>query len=150
MPAAPVVTLRPQYLPGMNPPVAFGHWEGACANAGETCVLRMTGDENVDVVWRDLSTPPPTSRGAYSVRIRASMNEMEFKMDPPGSYDGECRTSACVQHYDAGTRVTITALPSAWARFDHWEGVCAGQGTTCSFVVEGDTVISALLVYDRT
>jgi hypothetical protein len=145
-----VVTLRPQYQPGMNPPVAFDHWEGACANAGETCVLPMTGDKNVDVVWRDLSTPPPTSRGAYSVRIRASMNEMTFKMDPPGSYDHECLRSACVQHYDAGTRVTITALPSAWARLDHWEGVCAGQGPTCSFVVQGDTVVSAMLVYDRT
>lgn len=51
---------------------------------------------------------------------------------------------ACTRPFDAGTKVTLTAYPSAGAFFESWSGdACADQGNPCIATVSGDTQVTA-------
>lgn len=66
-----------------------------------------------------------------------------------GSVDGSDRLiscgSKCVQPYNAGTIVTLTAKPSSGYSFAGWSGACAAAGTSlsCSVAVNAATSVLA-------
>lgn len=49
----------------------------------------------------------------------------------------------CVQPYNAGQIVTITAKPSSGYSFAGWSGACAGVNTTCNVPVNASTNVTA-------
>ncbi|MDB5094480.1 MAG: Ig domain protein group 2 domain protein [Candidatus Eremiobacteraeota bacterium] len=136
-----VVTLRPNLPPGTYPRVVFGHWEGDCAGQSATCTLTMDRDKHVDIVW---DSGEPKSSGAFVLRI-VDTYPGAFEVTPPGATMLDCRpgVSVCEQHFNAGTKVTIRAFLGGDVVFDHWEGACAGQESTCAITISGDTVIKA-------
>jgi len=50
--------------------------------------------------------------------------------------------SACSATFNYGTDLSLTAKPLPGSAFDHWAGVCAGQGATCHVtLVSGQTLL---------
>jgi len=54
--------------------------------------------------------------------------------------------SKCVQPYNAGSVVTLTAKPSSGSTFAGWTGACAGTNLTCNVTVNGDVRVTANFV----
>jgi len=52
--------------------------------------------------------------------------------------------NASASRYRAGTRITMTALPSAGNVLLQWTGPCAGSGVTCTLTAEGDKVVAVI------
>lgn len=51
--------------------------------------------------------------------------------------------SKCVQPYNAGTIVTLTAKSASGSTFAGWAGACAGTNLTCTVTVNGDVNVTA-------
>jgi hypothetical protein len=51
--------------------------------------------------------------------------------------------TACIAPFAGGTSVTLTATPAAGSILTGWSGACSGSGTSCSFVMNGDTSVTA-------
>ena len=49
----------------------------------------------------------------------------------------------CTESYPSGTRVTLTATPSAGSVFTGWTGGCATTSASCSFTVTVNTTVNA-------
>jgi hypothetical protein len=52
----------------------------------------------------------------------------------------------CSQSYSNGSTVILIATPSAGYAFSSWSGACAGQGSTCSVVMDADKTAQANFV----
>ena len=56
-----------------------------------------------------------------------------------------CDDVACTGTYATPTVVTITAVPDGAHYFDRWSaGPCAGQGSTCTFLVDAESSFAPL------
>lgn len=52
----------------------------------------------------------------------------------------------CLQSYDYGTSVTLTAIPAAGYRFVEWTGGCESLAPTCTFTVTKNALIDGYFV----
>jgi hypothetical protein len=59
--------------------------------------------------------------------------------DPPGI---SCGTD-CLQQYDHGTVVTLTAQPDTGSRFAAWTGACSGADPQCVVTMDADRSVTA-------
>jgi hypothetical protein len=59
--------------------------------------------------------------------------------DPPGI---DCGTD-CDESYNAGTRVTLRAIPTAEDRFARWTGACTGTAETCTVEMSAAASVTA-------
>jgi lysyl endopeptidase len=51
--------------------------------------------------------------------------------------------TACSAPFARGTSVTLTATPAAGSTFAGWSGACSGAGTSCSFVMNAASSVTA-------
>jgi hypothetical protein len=49
----------------------------------------------------------------------------------------------CSANFDAGTGVTLTAIPAAGTGFTTWNGGCTGSSPTCSFALDASADVTA-------
>lgn len=50
----------------------------------------------------------------------------------------------CTEAYPVGTPITIIATPSSSSyNFSSWTGICSGQGSSCSFVIDANRSVTA-------
>ena len=54
--------------------------------------------------------------------------------------------STCVQAFNAGTSMTLTATPAANSRFGGWSGSGCSGSANCSFTMRGDTTVTATFI----
>lgn len=107
----------------------FTGWGGACAGTG-ACTVTLAGDATVT---------------AQFIRTFA----LEVRRDGSGggavtsSPEGISCGAACEARYPDGTVVTLTAVPETGSTFSGWSGAGCGGSADCSFVLTGDTVVSA-------
>ena len=120
-------------------------WGGACAAAaGGTCTFSVVGSTSVDVSFerpalsvavQDLSSPPsPSPRGwvtSFGVDVTGSTS-------PKGI---DCGTD-CSSDFDAGTVVTLWAIPFAGSVFEGWTGDCSG-GSVCVVTMDRARSVTA-------
>ena len=78
------------------------------------------------ITWPWVTPPPP---GTYRLVVFRVGNGTVT----PGSAD-----------YEAGTTVTLTAVPDAGAVFDHWEGDAAGTSPTVDVLMTSDKEVTAV------
>ena len=108
-------------------------WSGACAAAaGGTCSFSLVGSTSVvvsfgrptlSVAVQDVSSSPsPTPRGWVT-----SFGVAEDGTTSPKGID--CGTE-CSTAFDAGTVVTLWAIPFSGSVFEGWQGACSG-GSIC-------------------
>jgi len=78
-------------------------------------------------------TPPgPTPEVTYTLSVTAS---------PPSG--GRVSLSPAGGTYDAGTKVTLTAIPTQGHIFDHWSGDATGTSKSITLVMDGDKSVTA-------
>jgi len=96
--AGTVVTLTPQANSGW----VFDHWEGALGGSANPGTVPMIANMSVTAVFEQQQFTLTTSTG--------------------GDGSGTIVLSPSGGVYDAGTQVTLFALPGSDSTFDHWEG----------------------------
>jgi hypothetical protein len=60
-----------------------------------------------------------------------------------GGAPADCSNGVCGATYAAGTRVTLTATPSAGSTFTGWGGECSGTAPTCVVRMSGSRDVMA-------
>ena len=99
----------------------FDHWEGAVSGTSDNIVVTMNADKTAVAVF---------TKVVYSLESRLSPGG-GGSVDPPGG------------NYEAGADVTLTAIPAASFRFDHWGGDASGTSATLSVVMDSNKTVTA-------
>ena len=113
---------------------SWSGWGGSGPSVGcngpPSCTFTIGGDQNITATFTPINyTVSVTKLGSGTVR------------SSPGSI--VCG-STCSNTFAYGTVVTLTATPGAAYFFSDWlTGDCAGQGSTCTFTVTGNSANQA-------
>ena len=99
----------------------FNHWEGAASGTSANTVITMDADKTVVAVF---------SKVIYTLESRLSTGG-GGSVDPAGG------------NYEAGADVTLTAIPAASFRFDHWGGDASGTSATLNVVMDSNKTVTA-------
>ncbi|MFN2190051.1 MAG: InlB B-repeat-containing protein, partial [Candidatus Promineifilaceae bacterium] len=107
----------------------FDGWSGACTGSGE-CVITITSTQAVTasftLVQYDLLV---TLDGIGTGTITSSLPGVDCPED-------------CVEAYDYGTAVTLTASLPITSSFEGWGGACSGVGQ-CALIITGPQSVTA-------
>jgi cysteine-rich repeat protein len=57
--------------------------------------------------------------------------------------------NTCMVTLNAGTNVSLAATPASAKAFSSWSGACAGQGTPCTFTIDGNKTVGVTFVDNR-
>jgi hypothetical protein len=105
----------------------FDNWSGDAGGASNPVAVTMLGDRSVTANFS----------ACYTLDIGVN----PITMQPPGAGSININpTSTCGGQnllYRQGTQVTVTASANSGYVFDYWTGDCAGQGNTCSLIMNG-------------
>jgi hypothetical protein len=99
----------------------FDHWEGSISGTSDNTVITIDSDKTAIAVF---------SKVVYTLESR--LNPWDGgSVDPAGG------------NYKAGATVTLTAIPAAGYRFDHWGGDVSGASATLNVVMDGNITVTA-------
>lgn len=115
-----VVTIRAIAASGWS----FDHWGGAVLGTQNPITITMNSSKTVT---------------AYFIKLRYNLST---SFSPSGS--GNVSPSHGI--FDAGTQVTITAIPASGWRFDHWGGDASGSSNTVIVTMDSSKSVAAYFV----
>jgi Divergent InlB B-repeat domain len=107
---------------------AFAGWSGACTGTALTCTLTMDRSRSVTATF--------TTKPVLTVSIPSGGGSVQSS--PAGI---NCGTD-CIEPYDQGTSVTLTATPDGNSTFAGWGGACTGTGG-CTVSMNGSKSVTA-------
>ena len=84
--------------------------------------------------------PPPPPPPSPTVELSVSESGSGTVTSSPG---GIICGSTCIGSFDAGTSVTLTAVPASGSSFAGWSGACSGSSGTCTVVLNQPTTVAA-------
>lgn len=112
------LTLSPAPAEGAQ----FDGFGGACSGT-ETCALRLAADTSITATF---SAKPVEPKIVELAIARTGDGAGQVTSEPPGV---TCTTMGCSGSFEAGTLVTLAAVPDAGSLFVGWEGgACSGAG----------------------
>jgi hypothetical protein len=105
----------------------FAGWGGACSGLG-ACVVTLSAARTVSATF----APAPTS---FPLDVTVFGTGTGSVGSQPAGVN--CGTT-CTAQFPTGSRVTLTALPSAQSAFLRWSGPCAGiiGGPVCTVTMD--------------
>ena len=107
----------------------FAGWGGACAGSEAHCVLKAETDQTVTAAFVQV----------FPVHLVAG---------PGGTLEGltedagDC-AAGCDRTVDAGTVLTLQAMPAPSHRFTGWTGACQGQVPRCTVTAKSALTVGA-------
>jgi DNA-binding beta-propeller fold protein YncE len=117
---------------------AFLGWSGACTGTATTCRVTMSQAREVTAEFAAL----PQQNLMVSVE---GSGEGAVTSEPPGIDCGVGSTGTCVEHFNEGSTVTLTAAPAPHTRFVEWLGIACDESTalTCQVTMSHAEALSA-------
>lgn len=117
---------------------AFAGWGGACAGTSSTCRVTMNQAREVSAEFKAL----PQQNLTVSVE---GSGEGKVTSEPAGIECSVGSTGACLEHFNEGSTVTLTATPAPHTRFVEWLGVACDESTspTCQVTMSHAEAIDA-------
>jgi hypothetical protein len=103
------VTLTAQATAGAT----FAGWSGACTGSSSTCTLQMNGPRSVTATFSNKPVLTVTKAGMGSGTVTSTPAGINCGID-------------CIEPYNEGTSVTLTANPAPSSTFAGWSGACSG------------------------
>lgn len=120
------VTLTPTTAIGST----FSGWSGACTGTG-ACTLTMSEARSVTATFTAIPyTLSVTKTGVGSGVVSA------------GAAGIDCG-STCSKVLNAGTSVTLSAVPATGSRFAGWSGACTGTSLSCTVSMSQSRSVTA-------
>ncbi len=106
----------------------FDGWSGACSGTARTCSITMDKAQSV------------SARFVRRFYLSAGRGGSGAITSTPAGIDcgGDCS-----ERFEAGTQVTLTAIPMAGETFLGWLDDCTGTATTCTLEMTGNKHIYA-------
>lgn len=146
--AGQIVTLTVKPSSGYS----FAGWSGACAGTNTTCNVPVNASTNVTATFAAI---PKSSGGGgatggggtttttYALSV-ASNNGGIITATPSGDKAISCGKD-CGAKYNAGTVVTLTAVPLPGKPFLGWTDACAAAGTnlTCTITMNASKTVKS-------
>ena len=114
----------------------IGVTSGGCA---------MTDSEIEGVQAAEIGSVTPNG-SAIVLTVTSDVNDVVVSITP-SAFNTCPAFETCTFGYDAGTALTIKTRPknlSDCEQFVRWDGACAGQGATCSIVINSSLSTSAV------
>lgn len=121
--AGAAVTLMPVPAAGWQ----FDHWEGALSGNAYPAQITMDDDETVIAVFTSIQ---------YTLEVNIT-GQGTVNLDPVGGI------------YDAGETVTVTPVPAAGWRFDHWEGALSGNADPAPITMNAAKTVTAVFTLNQ-
>lgn len=100
----------------------FAGWSGGGCSGAAGCQVTMSSGQLVTATFVAIDALTVTKSGSGTGTVASS----------PAGID--CGTT-CIQDFDQGTAVTLTATPTGVSMFAGWSGACAGTGT-CQVTID--------------
>ena len=110
----------------------FNGWGGACSGTASSCTVSMTAANSV--------TADFTALYGLTVHKSGTAATLGSVTSAPAGID--CGAD-CVESYDTGTSVVLTANAAADTRFTGWSGACAGTAPTCTVGMTASRSVTA-------
>jgi len=121
-----LVTMTATAAPGSR----FAGWSGGSCSGTGSCVVSLTGDTSVYATFNLVYSVSVSKQGTGSGSVTSA---------PSGLDCG----ATCASAFDAGTSLTLTAMPAAGSTFAGWAGAgCSGVGS-CTLTVSAAQSVSA-------
>ena len=114
----------------------FADWGGACAGNEARCVLKAETDQTVTAAFVQVFPVHLVSGAGGTV---------EGLPEGPG----DCAVG-CDRTVDAGTALTLQALPAPSYRFTGWTGACQGQEAHCTVTAKAAFTVGATFALKHT
>ncbi len=108
---------------------AVAGWSGGGCSSGSSCTVDVDADLTVTVTFEPKK---------YTVTV-AVAGAGAVTSDPSGISCGD----DCVEEYEVGTMVTLTATPLLGSTFAGWSGGGCSDTGSCQFTVTGEISVSA-------
>lgn len=106
----------------------FTGWSGACSGTALTCTVTINADTAVTATFSGAVAPPPAT--TYRLVVKADGK-------------GTVTTNPTGTTFNAGTVVTLTAVPAAGSPWIGWSGACTGTALTCNVTMSADRTVTA-------
>ncbi len=116
------------FTPLPDPDFDLLFWSGACTGAVERCSVTITADVNVNATFIRLPAIRVNDVHATGGTIALTSGTIIVSPVP----------NASAARYRAGTKVTLTALPTAGYAVLSWGGACAGSVNVCEVIADSD------------
>jgi uncharacterized repeat protein (TIGR02543 family) len=113
----------------------FTGWGGACSGTSLTCTVTVNSDTSASVSFalaKPTLTITPSNFGTVYGADFSCTSGTGFS---PGIV-------ICSRQFDAGTTVTLNAIPNAGYAFTSWSGACSGTSPTCTLTLNGNTTVA--------
>jgi Divergent InlB B-repeat domain len=109
---------------------AFAGWSGGCTGTALTCTLTMDRSRSVTATFtnKPVLTVSPEGNGQGTV------------MSTPAGIN--CGTD-CIEPYNQGTSVKLTAAPDSTSTFGGWSGCTVAGPLTCTVTMDASQTVTA-------
>lgn len=142
--------------PSSNPPTYPG--PSASGRSYTTTAINSTGEIAVMIIENCVPDPNPGETATLTLALEPYSTLTVSKagtgtgtviapagVNPPtGVGNGiNCGTTNCIEDYNSGISVTLTASATAGSTFTGWSGGCTGTGTTCTVTMSDAKNVTA-------
>jgi hypothetical protein len=120
---------------------------GTCTDLNNTGkeTDNLTASQTYDLSCTSVSSGTISDSVTVTVNVASGVTLTTVIDSGSGSITGPGISCAgdCSEGYAPSTWVTLSANPSSGYTFNSWSGACAGQGSACSILMDGDKTTGA-------
>ena len=111
---------------------AFKSWVGCPQPSGDKCSLTLSKPTTINATFSSLP----------KFNLRVTKNKLGTVTSDPAAINCKANVTSCSTKIFSGTKLTLTATPTAGRAFVGWTGACSGKDV-CSLTMDGAKGVGA-------